>query len=182
MKKINYKTFLIIALSMNLNLMYLSNIIFTYSNDFKLYLNDNDDIFGIIEIIKPSSSDIIIIGEKFLIKWNSKGGIEQVSVGLYRNSKFIESIALITLNDGSLEWEVGFYDEASDYSIGIWDYNDYNCGDSSDYFNIALEQPLHIDLLLIIALSGALCAIFVLSYAIFRILYRNSKIKHLSSQ
>ena len=163
---------------MNLRILYLSNIISTYSNDFNPYLNDFDDIFGTIEVTKPSSSDIIISGEKFLIKWTSKGGIEQVSIGLYRNSKFIDSIALITLNDGSLEWEVGSYNEASDYSIGIWDYNDYNCGDFSDYFKIALVQPFYIDPLFVIALSVALCAIFILSYVIFRILYRKIKINH----
>ncbi len=148
----------------------------TFSNEIILYINDFDDVFGDITVLEPSSSDIIIIGEKYNIKWDSKGGIEQVSIGLFQRSEFVESISLVTINDGSYEWDVGFYNEASDYSIGIWDYNDFNCGDLSDYFMIALNKPFSVDFFVIIALIIGLSSGSLLGYYFFRFFSLKRKI------
>ncbi|MFW9826274.1 MAG: hypothetical protein ACFFEY_01495 [Candidatus Thorarchaeota archaeon] len=108
-------------------------------------LSDHDDIFGEIQIIRPSNSDILIIGQNFSIKWRYKGSIEYVTIALYKNYRFIDSIVITTTNDGEYLWEIDGYEESNDYIIGIWDYNDFNNIDFSDFFTINSQILTQVD-------------------------------------
>jgi hypothetical protein len=117
-------------------------------------LSDHDDIFGEIQIIRPSDSDILIIGQNFSIKWGYKGSIEYVTIALYKNYRFIDSIVITTINDGEYFWEIDVYEESNDYIIGIWDYNDFNNIDFSDFFTITSQIPTQVDSNLICIIIG----------------------------
>lgn len=127
---------------------------------------DYDDVFGDITVISPNSFDVLRTGEKFSIKWNAMGGIEYVTIALYRRSKFVDSIAIVTKNDGAYDWVVGQYDEGKDYSIGIWDYYDFNACDFSDYFEIVNETCFRFNpiivLFIVIGSLGGIAFILIL--------------------
>ncbi|MFX1497627.1 MAG: Ser-Thr-rich GPI-anchored membrane family protein [Promethearchaeota archaeon] len=138
------------------------------SNNLDLRLNDFDDIFGEIFIIRPSSSDILKIGENFTIKWEYKGSIDLVSIALYNGINFFHMIAIVTINDGEYSWFIANYTESNDYSIGIWDYNDFNNNDFSEFFTITSLSNNNLNHLiyLLIGLFLSIPLISVLYYLI----------------
>ena len=88
------------------------------------------------------------------------GGIEYITIALYRRSEFVDSIAIATKNDGSYDWVVGQYEEGKDYSIGIWDYYDFNVCDFSDYFEITSKFIFHLDpIITLFVIVGSLIGI-----------------------
>jgi hypothetical protein len=101
------------------------------------HFSDFDDIFGDILIQRPDKNDIIVFETNFTIMWSSKGSIEHVTIALYKNERFKELLAFITDNDGEFKWEVGTHQEGLDYSIAIWDYNDFNSQDFSEQFTLS---------------------------------------------
>ncbi|MFX0142192.1 MAG: Ser-Thr-rich GPI-anchored membrane family protein [Candidatus Hodarchaeota archaeon] len=106
---------------------------------------DYDDIFGDILVLSPTDGDMLNKGDLFTIKWESSGGIKYVTIALYKSHKYIDTIALASINNGEFEWEVGTYNEGTDYTIGVWDYNDFNVADFSDYFVISSTQVNQFD-------------------------------------
>ena len=140
------------------------NNINAYSKISKIKIADEDDIFGEFTITSPSNHDILRIGEIFTIKWNFMGDVKYVSIALYKNMELIDSIAVTTKNDGEYKWIVGQYEESIDYSIRIWDFNNYITGDFSYYFHITSDNENHFDLIIslfiIIGTSLGLAFIF----------------------
>jgi hypothetical protein len=112
---------------------------FTINNRLQIQ-GDYDDIFGDIIVISPNEGDKFNIGDIITIEWEYSGGIKYVTIALYRSGNYMDTIALATINDGEFEWNVGNYNEGSDYKIGIWDYNDFNVSDFSYYFTIKSTQ------------------------------------------
>ncbi|MFX1388766.1 MAG: Ser-Thr-rich GPI-anchored membrane family protein [Promethearchaeota archaeon] len=132
-------------LAFTLIILLTTHFAFTYSSvvngmNEKIKSSDHDDIFGEIYILKPSKSQTLIIGNNFSIKWCYKGSIEYVSIALYNDYKFVDSIVITTVNDGEYDWKIESYEESNDYLIAIWDYNDFNNIDFSDFFTIALQN------------------------------------------
>jgi hypothetical protein len=140
----------------------LSNTI-QIANPNLLKSSDKDDIFGEIDIISPAKSEVLLIGQNFTIKWSYKGSIEFVTIALYRDHTFVNTIIITTPNDGEYLWFIPNYEESFDYSIGIWDYNDFNNNDFSDYFTISTYSPHKSDSDLIIIIIGISVGIIILS-------------------
>lgn len=138
------------------------------SCNLNLRLSDFDDIFGEISIIKPSNSDILKIGQNFTIKWEYRGSIDLVSIALYKGIKFVQMIAIVTINDGEYSWFIANYTESNDYSIGIWDFNDFNNNDFSEYFTITSYSNNNLNYLiyLLIGLFLSIPLISILYYII----------------
>lgn len=156
----------------------LFNFIFEYnydSNEYNIKPMDIDDIFGDLDILRPCISDILKIGDYFTIKWNYKGSIERVTIVLYNNFDFIDSIATSTINDGEYVWLVGQYNDDNDYNIGIWDYHDKNSFDLSDQFRIATdyENSLEKNMLKIIIIT-IIIGLAIASIAVLLIKFRNN--------
>ena len=134
---------------MIMGMYFVSSIVLHYDNnnileDAKIKTMDYDDVFGDIKVTSPRRSDILQTGTKFVIKWDSMGGIEFVTIALYKNSEFVDTIAIVTKNDGEYEWMVGNYEEGF-YSIGIWDYQDFNTNDFSEKFQITNNDQMSIN-------------------------------------
>lgn len=165
MKKIRaFKTVLLI-----LGIFFLASILIykdfnPSSKMLKIKIADEDDIFGEFTITSPSNHDILRIGENFTIKWDFMGDVKYVSIALYKSMEFLDSIAVTTKNNREYEWEIGQYEESIDYSIRIWDFNNYITGDFSDYFQITSDNENHFDLIIslfiIIGTSLGLAFIF----------------------
>jgi len=166
MKKIRaFKTVLFI-----LGILFLASILIykdfnPSSKMLKIKIADEDDIFGEFTVTSPSNRDILRIGEIFTIKWDFMGDVKYVSIALYKSMEFIDSIAVTSKNDGEYIWTVGQYEESIDYSIRIWDFNNYMTGDFSDYFQIASDNESNFDpiicLYIIIGISFGLATTFV---------------------
>lgn len=141
----------------------------TTSDKYNLNPSDYDDIFGDLNVENPSNLDIILIGQNYTIKWSYKGSIELVTIALYKNYQFVDIIVITTCNDGKYIWTVDSYEESDDYIIAIWDFNDFNNQDFSDFFTIALRYPNRLgnDLLLIIIIFIGL-SISIISYFIIK--------------
>ncbi|MFX1503795.1 MAG: Ser-Thr-rich GPI-anchored membrane family protein [Promethearchaeota archaeon] len=135
-------------------------------NKSNLKSNDKDDIFGDIYVLRPSTTDILIIGTNFTIKWSYKGSIEFVTIALYKDYKFIDTITITTSNDGEYLWHIDNYEESNDYSIGIWDYNDFNNYDFSDSFLITMHPPTNLENYLLIITIGILIGITILTISL----------------
>lgn len=138
----------------------------TNSKMSKIKILDEDDIFGEFTVISPNSLDVLRMGENFTIKWNFMGDVKYVSIALYKSMEYIDSIAITAKNDGEYKWSVGQYEEGIDYSIRIWDYNNYLTGDFSDYFQITANsgsyfEPI-ISLFLIIGISVGIVFVIII--------------------
>jgi hypothetical protein len=134
--------------------------------DNNLKINDKDDIFGDIVVHRPSTKDSLTIGTNFNIKWSYTGSIEFVTIALYKEYKFVDTIVITTTNDGDYLWNIDNYNESNDYSIGIWDYNDFNNYDFSDLFLITSQPPYNFENYIFIIIIGILIGITILSISI----------------
>jgi hypothetical protein len=138
-------------------------------------LCDHDDIFGEIYVLNPTDSDVLIIGQNFTIRWSYKGSIEYVTIALYNDFKFTDSIVITTLNDGEYIWIIKEYEESNNYLIGIWDYNDFNNIDFSDRFTIALQISPNSDDLPIYLMIGSFIGMAILCLTLFFLKLRRIK-------
>jgi hypothetical protein len=118
----------------------------------KIRLSDFDDIFGDVLVTRPNSYDVLIIGEKFIVKWEILGSFELVTISLYKGNEHVCAIASAVENDGEYEWTVGDLEEGNDYHIRIWDWIDFNGGDDSDYFRIASKTSLFYEQILFLSI------------------------------
>ncbi len=147
-----------------------------HSKGLRVRTMDYDDIFGNIIITSPTSSDTLRTGKIFTIEWNVGGNIEHVTIALYKKSEFVELIVLTTKNDGEFDWLVGDFEDGDDYMIMIWDYNDFNVNDTSDYFQITSKIDIYfaITLLFMMFFSIGLGMIIILMYS--RMKFKKKKI------
>ncbi|UCC19506.1 MAG: hypothetical protein JSV62_15620 [Promethearchaeota archaeon] len=156
-------------------IMSISIVIFSFSSNLYLFqeidlknnthflnVSDHDDIFGEIHILRPSKSEFLRVGQNFTIKWDSKGSIEFVTIALYKDYQHIETITITTSNNGEYVWFIGNHEDADDYSIGIWDYMDFNNNDFSDSFTISMNLQKKFDNFFIMILIVGLIALTTL--------------------
>ncbi len=135
-----------------------------YSDFFKIN-------YASITISKPAANSIINAGEVYTITWDSVGYVNDVSIELYKDSRFIEYISSSTENDGLYEWSVGFYETGADYSIQIRDKEDSAVFDSSQAFKI--DNP-HMPIIIIGSVIGT-TIIIILSIGTISYIYLNKQ-------
>ncbi len=97
-----------------------------------------------INITSPSSSDVVVIDERYTIEWSSIGQIDKVGISLYKGNEFIDNITTSSFNVGLYTWRIQSsdgYEVGNDYKIYIWDVNDLDVYDFSDEFTIVNPPP-----------------------------------------
>ncbi len=115
-------------------------------------INDTSEFFEIyspsinsLTIVTPSEGSSWLIGSTEEISWEATGGIESVTIQLYREDTQLFTIVSPTINDGTYNWTVQTdLEESSDYRIRIEDYSDSSVFDYSDYFEIYQQNEKQI--------------------------------------
>ncbi len=80
--------------------------------------------------------------ETCTIQWDTTGDIDYVTIVLYQDDMFEDTIVSFTENDGFYQWDIQYYYgyEGYYFQIKISDYYDDTVYDYSDYFEISLEE------------------------------------------
>lgn len=100
-----------------------------------------------ITITKPTSADTIFNGDSY-ITWTSTGDIDYVTIDLYKDGNYYETLSSWSANDGVFVWTIYIneYLDGSYYQILISDYDEFFVYDLGGYFTIECEaNPIPID-------------------------------------
>ncbi|KKN38249.1 hypothetical protein LCGC14_0755570, partial [marine sediment metagenome] len=108
--------------------------------DYSSYFTIETEVEKTITITSPTSVSTFKSGYNY-IYWASTGSIDYVTIELYKNGYFLETIANSVANDGSYAWYIydDEYVDGSYYEIKISDYYDSSIYDYSSYFTIETE-------------------------------------------
>jgi len=100
----------------------------------------NIDIIKNLIITSPTSMSTFVNGYNY-IYWTSSGAISYITIDLYKDGYFLETIDSYEYNDGSYAWYIytNEYTDSSYYQIKISDYYDSYIYDYSAYFTIECE-------------------------------------------
>jgi len=102
----------------------------------------NIDIVKNLTITSPTSMSTFVNGDNY-IYWTSSGAISYITIDLYKDGYFLETIDSCEYNDGSYSWYLSTsdtYSEGSYYQIKISDYYDDSIYVFSDYFTIEIDE------------------------------------------
>ena len=101
----------------------------------------NIDIVKNLTITSPTSMSTFVNGDNY-IYWTSSGAISYITIDLYKDGYFLETIDSYEYNDGSYAWYIysDEYADSSYYQIKISDYYDSSIYDYSDYFTIEIDE------------------------------------------
>lgn len=119
-----------------------------YSNPPRLIWSYYDDLF--ISVIQPHEDSVLDFGYQ-TIQWDSllEGGHNYVTIELYDDDDFVETIVECTENDGEYEkWRIDASDDlnGTEYRIKITDYDEDDVYGWSDDFEIAITPEPEGDL------------------------------------
>lgn len=87
------------------------------------------------EVTSPAAGAVLLVGNTHTITWSGFEGPE-VKIDLYQGDLHQGTIVEITPNDGSFEWTVPDYMDASNYSVLVRDLSDESQFVNSGYFRI----------------------------------------------
>lgn len=118
---------------------YYDNTVYDYSDYFAIEC-ETPEVEKIITIGTPAITNTFTSGYNY-IYWTSTGDISYVTIKLYKNGVFLETIDFKEYNDGTYSWYIydDDYTDGSNYQIRVSDYNDDSVYDYSSYFTIECE-------------------------------------------
>ncbi|MBY8985077.1 MAG: hypothetical protein KGD65_08430 [Candidatus Lokiarchaeota archaeon] len=100
-----------------------------WSQDFEIY------IIKWLGITYPNSSVSLSKGQYYDLTWDHKGVIDRVDIELYKDGRFVSTLASNEFNDGRFLWRVSRdLADSSNYKIKIKDSTNSSVFDYSDYF------------------------------------------------
>ena len=117
--------------------IYITNSnVYAYSENFYLSKTSTDKS---ITVISPNGGETLKIGEQHLIKWDTTGDIDQVTIALNKNGVYIKNLIWNIKNNSSISWTPDLsLEPGDDYKIRITDpdSSSYDYDESDNYFSI----------------------------------------------
>lgn len=134
------------------------------ARDYSIRIRDRDDLESLVisnqftitnssgcttEVSKPAAGDTVYKDESVTVQWDNSGSCgSRVSLDLYRNTGYVQSISSDAPNNGEWIGSVpGEYATGPEFSVKITDLSDTTIYDFSGRFSIAAARPCVFEIL-----------------------------------